>query len=80
MSYHPANMPLTGSCKVCGGMLAKEVTTLQHDTLPQGGANTTVTMIQTVDYFAYVNSPMSNETQSITKVWCTQCGIVYNSQ
>jgi len=80
MSYHPANQPIDGNCRVCGGMLAKEVTTTAHTTTVHGGAHSMVTSIQTVDYYAYVNAPQTHETQSITKVWCTGCGIVYNAQ
>lgn len=80
MSYHPANQPIDGNCRVCGGMLAKEVTTIQHTTTAQGGAHSDVVSMQVLDYYAYVNPPTMYETQSITKVWCTACGIQYNPQ
>jgi hypothetical protein len=79
--YHQMNQPLQGNCRVCGGMLAKEVTTLENIRIgTQGEEGSRVAMIEALDYFGYVNAPLVNQTKSVTKVWCTACGLLYNPQ
>ena len=80
MSYHPSNLPLNGVCRVCSGTLAKEVKTIHNEPTPAGGSLSNVVKIETTDYYAYVNPPTAYETQAITKVWCTGCGVMYNPQ
>ena len=81
MGYHPNNMALQGNCRVCGGMLAKEVTTIEE--IPcgtSGEATSRVQSIESVDYYGFVNSPMAGQVKSVTDVWCTGCGLKYNPQ
>lgn len=81
MPYHPLNQPLQGNCRVCGGSMAKEVTTIEQTPIGTSGEmGSRVSMIEVLDYYAYVNPPMANETKSVTDVWCVVCGLKYNPQ
>lgn len=80
MGYHTMNMPLSGNCRVCGAMLAKEVTTLHHSEPNMPMNVSTVHTVETMGYHDMVVAPNFNETKSVTDVWCTGCGIRYNSQ
>lgn len=82
MAQHPSNQPLQGTCRVCSGILAKEVTTIEQVPIGTSGEmSSTVTMIETMDYYGYVNPPLQGvETKSVTGVWCTACGLMYNPQ
>jgi hypothetical protein len=63
-------------------MLAKEVTTMELVPAGMSGEySSRVSMIETTDYYAYVNSPVAGvETKAVTDVWCTACGLKYNPQ